>query len=211
MIDLYTWATPNGRKISIALEEIGAPYRVHPRNVMPGNPKPPEFLAMAPNGKIPVIVDRDTGVTTSESGAILIYLADKYGKLLPADAQRRAKAVEWLFWQVSALGPMQGQAFQHVVAHPGKAPFAEAEILREVTRLYGVLDARLSNRDYLADEYSVADIACWTWVARRDWARIDLAEFANITNWYSRIGAREAVQVGYDVPHKAHDFRLTAS
>jgi GST-like protein len=202
MIDLYTWATPNGRKVSILLEELGVPYTAHPTNVLPGNPKPSWFLKIAPNGKIPAIVDGDLALT--ETGAIMIYLADKFGGFLSQETHQRAKTIEWVMWQMSALGPMQGQAFQHTVAHPGKAPAAEEWILAEVDRLYRVLDTQLSDRDYIAENYSIADIACWTWVARSDWARIDLTDYPNIQSWFSRIHSREAVKRGYDVPHKAH-------
>lgn len=207
MIDLYTWATPNGRKVSIMLEELGVPYKVHPSNVLPGNAKPEALLAMAPNGKIPVIVDGD--LTLSESGAILIYLADKFGGFLSNETNQRAKTIEWLMWQMSALGPMQGQAFLHTVAHPGSAPAAEEWIIAEVNRLYGVLDRQLSNRDFIAGNYSIADIACWPWVARREWAHIDLRDFPQVYDWYCRIAERDAVKRGYDVPHIADAIRLT--
>lgn len=200
MIELYTWATPNGRKVSIMLEELGVPYTVKPLNVLPGNPKPPFFLAMAPNGKIPVIVDGD--LTLSETGAILIYLADKFGAFLSKDTNLRAKTIEWLMWQMSALGPMQGQAFQHTVAHPGKAPAAEEWIIDEVIRLYGVLDKQLDGREYIMGEYSIADIACWPWVGRSEWARVDLKDFPNVHDWFTRIGRRAAVQRGCLVPHE---------
>ena len=207
MIDLYTWTTPNGRKVSILLEELGVPYTAHPTNVLPGNPKPPDFLAMAPNGKIPVLVDED--ITMTETGAILIYLAEKFGGFVSTEPKARAKTIEWVMWQMSALGPMQGQAFQHTVAHPGVAPAAEDWILAEVNRLYQVLNTRLEGRDYIADEYSIADIACWPWVARREWARIDLKDFPNVYDWYLRIAERDAVRKGYDVPHVSDAIRLT--
>jgi len=203
MIDLYTWATPNGRKISIALEELGAPYTVHPVDIGQGRQFDPEFLAISPNNKIPAIVDRDTGRTLMESGAILLYLADKYGKLQGAD---RWDTLQWLMLQMASIGPVLGQVHHFVRFNPGKAPYAEERFGLEARRLYGVLDARLRDHEYLADVYSIADIATWPWISRFEWQQIELADYPNVARWYLAIADRPAVQRGYDVPAKVNDI-----
>jgi GST-like protein len=199
MIDLYTWATPNGRKISIALEELGVEYRVHPIDIGKGEQFASEFVAISPNGKIPAIVDRETGRALMESGAILVYLADKYGRLGGAD---RFDTLQWLMWQMASVGPVLGQVHHFVRFNAGKAPYAEERFTAEALRLYGVLDARLGEREYLAGDYSIADIATWPWISRFEWQRIDLSQFANVARWYNEIADRAAVQRGYDVPNK---------
>jgi GST-like protein len=203
MIDLYTWATPNGRKISIALEELGAPYTVHPVDIGQGRQFDPEFLAISPNNKIPAIVDRDTGRTLMESGAILLYLADKYGKLQGAD---RWDTLQWLMLQMASIGPVLGQVHHFVRFNPCKAPYAEERFGLEARRLYGVLDARLRDHEYLADVYSIADIATWPWISRFEWQQIELADYPNVARWYLAIADRPAVQRGYDVPAKVNDI-----
>ena len=203
MFDLYTWATPNGRKISIALEELGAPYAVHPVDIGHGRQFDPEFLAISPNNKIPAIVDRDTGRSLMESGAILLYLADKYGKLQGAD---RWETLQWLMLQMASIGPALGQVHHFVRFNPGKAPYAEERFKLEARRLYGVLDARLRDHEYLADEYSIADIATWPWISRFEWQQINLNEYPNLLRWYLAIADRPAVQRGYDVPAKVNDI-----
>ncbi|AZV80200.1 glutathione S-transferase [Parasedimentitalea marina] len=200
MIDLYTWTTPNGRKVSILLEELGIDYNVHSINIGQGEQKTPEFLKIGPNNKIPVIVDSDTGVSVMETGAIMIYLAEKYGKFLPQDLQKKTEVMEWLMWQMGGLGPMLGQAHHFVHFNPGVAEYAEDRFRTEVARLYGVLDARLAGRDYICDEYSIADMACWPWISRYEWQEMDLADYPNIRAWYQRLLARDAVQKGYHVP-----------
>jgi len=200
MIDLYTWTTPNGRKVSILLEELGIDYNVHSINIGQGEQKTPEFLKIGPNNKIPVIVDIDTGVSVMETGAIMIYLAEKYGKFLPQDLQKKTEVMEWLMWQMGGLGPMLGQAHHFVHFNPGVAEYAEDRFRTEVARLYGVLDARLAGRDYICDEYSIADMACWPWISRYEWQEMDLAEYPNVRAWYQRLLARDAVQKGYHVP-----------
>lgn len=200
MIDLYTWTTPNGRKVSILLEELGVDYTSHPINIMEGDQNKPEFLDISPNNKIPAIVDRDYGLKLMESGAILIYLADKYGKFLAKDGEQRMRTIEWLMWQMGGLGPMLGQAHHFCHFNPGKAEYAEQRYSAEAHRLYGVLDKRLEGRDYIVDDYSIADMACWPWISRFEWQTVNLDDFPNVKAWYQRIAARPAVQAGYDVP-----------
>lgn len=204
MIDLYTWSTPNGRKISIMLEEVGLPYRVHAIDITQGEQHTPEFVAINPNGKIPAIVDPDgpegKPITLFESGAILIYLAEKTGQFYAADPRTRYLTLQWLMFQMGGVGPMFGQAHHFLKFSPGKAPYAEERYANEVRRLYGVLDARLKQLPYLAGDYSIADIATYPWVARCEWHCVDLADFPNVKDWFERIGARPAVQKGMAVP-----------
>ena len=197
MIDLYTWITPNGRKVSIMLEELGAEYEAHAVDIGEGEQFDPEFLKISPNNKIPAIVDRETGRSLMESGAILLYLADKHGRFMGDD---RWTTTEWLMWQMGGLGPFAGQVHHFLKFNPGKAPYAEERYAKENRRLYGVLDRRLDGRDFIAGEYSIADIACWPWISRFEWQQIDLAEFPNLRDWYLRIADRPAVQKGYHVP-----------
>ena len=164
MIDLYTWTTPNGRKVSILLEELGVPYEAHPIDIGKDDQFKPEFLKVSPNNKIPAIVDRDTGVALMESGAIMIYLADKSGKFLPKEGEPRYRVIEWLMWQMGGFGPMLGQAHHFLHFNKGKAPYAEDRYRNETRRLYGVLDRRLQGRAFVADDYSIADMAIWPWV-----------------------------------------------
>lgn len=206
MIDLYTWTTPNGRKVSILLEELGIEYTVHPINIGKNDQMTPAFLKISPNNKIPAIVDQDTGLALMESGAIMWYLAEKHGKFLPADPMERAKVMEWLMWQMGGLGPMAGQAHHFLHFNPGKAPYAEDRYAAEVKRLYRVLNTQLGGRDFICGEYSIADMACWPWVSRYEWQGIDLADFPNIRAWYQRVLARDAVQKGYHVPKVMGDI-----
>jgi len=200
MIDLYYAPTPNGWKISIMLEELGIPYHVIPVNIRAGDQFKPEFLAISPNNRIPAIVDRDTNMALMESGAILIYLADKTGKLLPKSGDGRYKVIEWLMWQMGGPGPMLGQVHHFVKYNKGKAPYAEERYLKEAHRLYKVLNTRLENREFVADQYSIADIAIWPWISRFEWQTIDLKQYPNVKRWYETIAARPAVQRGYKVP-----------
>jgi len=206
MIDLYTWTTPNGRKVSILLEELGVEYRVHPINIGQGDQKTPEFLAISPNNKIPAIVDQDTGIKMMESGAIMIYLADKYGKFIPTDPVKRAEVMEWLMWQMGGLGPMLGQTHHFVHFNPGKADYAEQRYRDEAKRLYGVLEKRLEGREYIVDDYSIVDMACWPWISRYEWQDIDLKDYPNVRAWYQRVLARPAVQRGYQIPNNAGEI-----
>lgn len=200
MIDLYTWTTPNGRKVSILLEELGVDYEVHPINIGQGDQKAPDFLKISPNNKIPAIVDRETGVSLMESGAIMWYLAEKYGKFLPSDPLDKIKVMEWLMWQMGGLGPMAGQAHHFLHFNQGKAEYAEERYAAEVQRLYGVLDNQLAGQDYIVGDYSIADMACWPWISRYEWQQVDLTKYPNVRSWYQRLLARDAVQKGYHVP-----------
>ncbi len=208
MIDLYTWTTPNGRKISIALEELGMPYEVHPVDISKDEQFKPEFLKISPNNRIPAIVDRDNGIHLMESGAILLYLAEKAGKLLPRELEPRFRVIEWLMWQMGGPGPMFGQVHHFVKYNKGKAPYAEERYLAEARRLYGVLDRRLAEHEYVADSYSVADIAIWPWVSRYEWQTIDLNNYPSVKRWYVAIANRPAVQKGYHVPKKVQDIPI---
>lgn len=200
MIDLYTWTTPNGRKASIMLEEIGIPYTVHAVDIGKDEQFKPDFLKISPNNRIPAIVDRDTGITLMESGALMIYLADKTGKLLPKSGDARYHVIEWLMWQMGGIGPMLGQVHHFVKYNPGKAPYAEERYSKEAARLYGVLDRRLADREFVADDYSIADIAIWPWISRFEWQQVDMKKYPNVKRWYETIARRPAVQRGYKVP-----------
>ena len=200
MIDLYTWTTPNGRKASIALEEMGLPYTAHAVDISKDEQFKPEFLKIAPNNRIPAIVDRDTGISVFETGALMIYLADKTGKLLPKSGKERYQVIEWTMWQMGGLGPMLGQVHHFVKYNPGKAPYAEERFSKETQRLYKVLNTQLEGKDFICGEYSIADIACWPWVSRFEWQGIDMNAFPNVKRWYLKVAARPAVQKGYQVP-----------
>jgi len=200
MIDLYTWTTPNGRKASILLEELGLPYTVHPIDISKDEQFKPDFLKISPNNRIPAIVDRDTGISLMESGALMIYLADKTGKLLPKDGEARYRVIEWLMWQMGGIGPMLGQVHHFVKYNKGKSAYAEERYTKEAHRLYGVMNKRLEGRPYLADEYSIADIAVWPWISRYEWQEIDLKQYPNVLRWYLDIAKKPATQKGYKVP-----------
>jgi GST-like protein len=203
VIDLYTWSTPNGRKASIMLEEVGLPYTVHAVDIGKDEQFKPEFLKISPNNRIPAIVDRDTGMSLFESGAILIYLADKTGKLLARDGEARWRAIEWLMWQMGGAGPIFGQAHHFIKYNKGKAPYAEDRFAAEVQRLYGVLDCRLAGNAFVAGkDYSIADVAIWPWVSRYEWHIGELKDYPNVVRWYREVASRPAVQRGYDVPVK---------
>jgi len=204
MIDLYTWNTPNGRKVSILLEELNVPYNVHAVDITKGEQLEAEFLTISPNNKIPAIRDNETGVTLMESGAILIYLAEKYGQFLPRE--NRIEIYEWLMWQMAGFGPMLGQAHHFLKYNRGVSAYAEERYGEEARRLYGVLDRRLEGRDYIIGEYTIADIACWPWVSRHEWQEIDLRDYPHVRKWYQRIAARPAVQRGYHVPDHVNDI-----
>ena len=199
MIDLYTWTTPNGRKVSILLEELGVEYAAHGVNISKDEQFDPAFLAISPNNKIPAIIDREAGVELMESGAIMLYLAEKHGRFL-AVGEGRLRVIEWLMWQMGGIGPFLGQVHHFLKFNPGKAPYAEERFSKEARRLYGVLDRRLEGREFVAGEYSIADMAIWPWISRFEWQQIDLNEFPNARDWYVRIAERPAVQRGYQVP-----------
>jgi GST-like protein len=202
VIDVHFWPTGNGKKITIMLEETGLPYRIIPVNINKGDQFKPEFLAMNPNGKMPVIVDHDaTGgpLTIFESGAILQYLAEKTGKLMPADLHGRYRVLQWVYWQVGALGPMAGQAHHFLKYSPQKVEYAMHRFKTEVARIYKVMDTQLAKTEYLAGDYSIADIACWPWVFRYDWQGQDLNDFPSVKRWFEAMGARPAVKRGAEV------------
>jgi len=196
MIDLYYWPTGNGKKITIMLEETGLPYRILPVNINKGDQFKAEFLELSPNNKMPAIVDTDTGLTLFESGAILEYLAEKSGKLLPADTFGKYSVLKWVYWQVGGLGPMAGQAHHFLKYSPQKIEYAMHRFQTEVARLYRVLDTQLGKHEYVAGDYSIADIAAWPWVVRFEWQGQKLEEFPNVQRWFETVGARPAVQRG---------------
>jgi len=201
MIDLYTWATPNGRKVSIALEEMGLDYNVIPINIGKDEQFSPEFLEVSPNNKIPAIRDHDTGLALMESGAILMYLAEKTGQFWPRDFEGKWRTVEWLMWQMGGPGPFLRQVHHFVKFNPGVSEYAEQRYLTEGKRLYGVLDRRLAEREFVADVYTIADMAIFPWFARFDYQTIDLNDYPNVKRWYLTIAERPAVKRGYAVPN----------
>jgi GSH-dependent disulfide-bond oxidoreductase len=201
MIELYTAPTPNGWKASIMLEELGLPYEVRAINLLEGVQKEPWYLKLNPNGRIPTIVDREVGnFAVFESGAILIYLAEKTGKLLPKDAKGRSVALQWLMFQMGGIGPMQGQANVFFRYAPEKIEYAINRYQEETARLYRVLDTRLAETEYLAGEYSIADIATWPWVRIHDWAGVPVDGMPHLQRWIDAIAERPTVQTGLAVP-----------
>ncbi len=204
MYEFYTWSTPNGRKVSIMLEELAVEYRVHPINILENEQFSAEFLQISPNNKIPALVDSDKDTSMMESGAILLYLAEKHGQFLPADEKGRWKCIEWLMWQMGGAGPMLGQAHHFVHFNPEKSDYARERYVTEAARLYGVLDKRLGESTYLgAEEYTIADIATWPWISRYEWQAITLSDYPNVLRWYKEIAARPAVQRGFSIPNPA--------
>jgi GSH-dependent disulfide-bond oxidoreductase len=204
LIDLYTWSTPNGRKVSIMLEETGLPYRVHPIDIGNGEQFTPQFLAISPNNRIPAIVDQEgpqgTPFKLFESGAILLYLAWKTGRFLPQEVRAQFECIQWLMFQMGGVGPMFGQAHHFLRAAPEPVPYAIERYMKETRRLYGVLDGHLAKQAYLADAYSIADIATYPWVARHEWHKVDLSDFPAVKRWFDEVGARPAVQAGMRIP-----------
>ena len=205
MIDLYTWTTPNGRKAAIMLEECGLEYSVHPINIREQEQFKPEFVKICPNSKIPAIVDHDAEVSMFESGAILVHLAEKTGKLLPSKNPGRAKVLEWIFWQMANVGPMFGQAGHFVNAAPEKIHYAIDRYANESARLIKVLDNQLANTEYMAGDYSIADIATYPWLvvgfpAIKAVKPDAVGEGANVARWLAAVGARPAVKKGMEVP-----------
>jgi len=211
MIDLHYWPTPNGRKITVMLEEIGVPYQVIPVDIGRGAQFTPEFLAISPNNRMPAIVDHEplgggAPISIFESGAILVYLAEKTGKLMPTDPRGKYEVLQWVFWQMAGLGPMAGQAHHFREYAPEKIPYAIDRYTNEVNRLYGVMDRRLSDRPYLAGDYSIADIAAWPWVVPWKTQGQNMDDFPNLKRWFDAISARPAVErgraVGRELPRK---------
>ena len=201
MIDLYSWGTPNGRKITIMLEELGLDYTMHPIRIGEGDQFKPEFLAISPNNKIPAIVDNDNGQTLFESGAIMMYLAEKTGKFMPTEPKARWATIEWLMWQMGGVGPMMGQVHHFVKFNADKSEYASERYLNEAKRLYKVMDERLADNEWLnGDGYSIADMAVWPWAARHDWQTIDLNDYPNVARWYTAIANRPATQAGWNNP-----------
>ena len=203
MIDLYTWHTPNGRKVSIMLEEIGMAYNVLPINIAKDEQFQLHFLEVSPNNRIPAIVDKENNnYSLFESGAILMYLAEKSGMLVnKSNSDEYYRTIEWLMWQMGGVGPMFGQVHHFVKYNKGKSAYAEERYSKEARRLYGVMDKRLGQHQYMSGkEYSIADISIWPWTARFDWQEIDLSEYKNVTRWYKEMADRPAVQKGWLVP-----------
>jgi GSH-dependent disulfide-bond oxidoreductase len=201
MIELHTAATPNGHKVSIALEELGLPYTVHAVDLAALEQKTPEFLRLNPNGRIPVIVDREAGdFVVFESGAILVYLAEKTGRLMPASPKGRSLVMQWLMFQMGGIGPMMGQANVFHRYLPEKIPLAIERYQNEVRRLFGVLDGRLAGREYLAGDYSIADIANWAWVRTHNWSGVSLEGLPHLERWVTQLAARPACQRGIEIP-----------
>jgi len=204
MIDLYTWTTPNGRKVSIMLEELGLPYRTHAINIGKGDQFKPDYVKINPNAKIPAIVDPDgpdgEPVAMMESGAILIYLAGKTGKLLPESVRGRYDALQWLMFQMGGVGPFFGQVHHFLRSAKQAVPYAIERYVKETRRLYGVLNDHLEKHEFLADEYSIADIATYPWTARYEWHKTRLEDFPHVKRWFDTLSARPAVQKGMKVP-----------
>ena len=205
MIDLYTWGTPNGRKVSIMLEALRLQYNVHPIDILAEEQFDEEFLQISPNNKIPAIVDHEgpdgEPISVFESGAILLYLAEKYGEFLPDDLRSRTECMEWLMWQMGNFGPFLGQAHHFNKFAPEQVPYAIKRYNTEAQRLWGVLEQRLAGRQFiLGEDLSIADFAIYPWAMRYEWQHIDLKAFPNVTGWMQRMGHIEFVQFGMQVP-----------
>ena len=201
MIDLYTWSTPNGRKVSIMLEECKLDYNLIPINIIKDEQFEEKFLSISPNNKIPAIYDHETNISMMESGSILLYLSEKTGVFLPKENSDRWKRDEWLMFQMASLGPMLGQVHHFVKFNAGKSVYAEERYYNEALRIYGVLDKRLGESQFVAgSDYGIVDISIWPWISRYEWQNIDLNKFSNILRWYKEIASREAVIKGYDIP-----------
>ncbi len=202
MLDFYTWYTPNGRKVALLLEEIGLEYNTIPINIGKDEQFAPDFLKIAPNNRIPAIVDHDNNdFSLMETGAIMMYLAEKTGQFLDtADRDVYWRTIEWLMWQMGGVGPMFGQVHHFTKYNPGKAPYAQERYEKEARRLYGVLDRRLEGRKFIVDNYSIADMAVWPWTARHNWQEIDLNDFPNVRRWYMTILDRPATKRAWNVP-----------
>lgn len=209
MITLYTWSTPNGRKASIALAEMGLEHEVRAIDIGKDEQFAPDFLKISPNNKIPAIIDHDRGISMMESGAILLYLSEKTGLFCPTDPEGRWRVVEWLMWQMGGLGPMLGQVHHFCRFNPGKAPYAQERFGKEAARLYGVMDKQLGREAYLAGaDYTIADMAAWPWISRYEWHPIDIHDYPNVLRWYREIATRPAVIQGYHQPKKVGEIPL---
>lgn len=199
-IDLYTWATPNGRKVSIMLEELGLDYNVIPIDITKGEQHDLDFVSFSPNNKIPAIIDHETGLKMMESGAILMYLAKKTGLFMGQTDRQYWEEMQWLMFQMGHVGPMLGQTHHFVKFNPGKSPYAEERYKNENIRLYKVLNKRLKEREFICEDYSIVDIATWPWISRYEFQQMDLNDYPSLKAWYMRIASRPAVQRGYAVP-----------
>ena len=209
MIDLYTWSTPNGRKVSIMLEECKLDYNLIPINIIKDEQFEEKFLSISPNNKIPAIYDHETNISMMESGSILLYLSEKTGVFLPKENSDRWKRDEWLMFQMASLGPMLGQVHHFVKFNAGKSAYAEERYYNEAMRIYGVLDKRLGESQFVAGkDYGIVDISIWPWISRYEWQNIDLNKFSNILRWYKEIASREAVIKGYDVPNTGAEIPI---
>jgi len=211
-IDLYSWATPNGWKASCTLEELGIPYTLYPVDITKGQQQAPEYLALNPNARIPTIVDHDVGnFSVFESGAIMIYLAEKAGRLLPAASKERSLVIQWLMFQMGGVGPMQGQANVFFRYFPDRLPAAIARYQNEVRRLYGVLDRRLADNEWLATDFSIADIANWCWCRIHNWAGVAVDDLPNLRRWMAAIAQRPGCAKGVQIPHETNYNDLDTS
>ncbi len=210
MIDLYYWTTPNGHKVTILLEETGLPYRIVPVNISAGEQFGADFLAIAPNNRIPAMVDHEPAdgggpLNLFESGAILQYLAEKVGRFLPADLRGRAEVMQWLFWQMGGLGPMAGQNHHFTQYAPERIPYAIARYVNETNRLYGVLNKRLADREFVAGEYSIADMASYPWIVPYQRQQQNLDDFPHLKRWFETMRARPAVERAYAAAQRVNN------
>tara|TARA_Y100001935_G_scaffold97135_1_gene80759 strand:+ start:3806 stop:4438 length:633 start_codon:yes stop_codon:yes gene_type:complete len=209
MIDFYTWSTPNGRKVSIMLEECKLDYNLIPINIIKDEQFEEKFLNISPNNKIPAIYDHETNISMMESGSILLYLSEKTGVFFPKNDSDRWKRDEWLMFQMASLGPMLGQVHHFIKFNAGKSAYAEERYYNEAMRIYGVLDKRLGESQFVAGkDYGIVDISIWPWISRYEWQNIDLNKFSNILRWYKEIASREAVIKGYDVPNTGAEIPI---
>ena len=209
MIDFYTWSTPNGRKVSIMLEECKLDYNLIPINIIKDEQFEEKFLNISPNNKIPAIYDHETNISMMESGSILLYLSEKTGVFFPKNDSDRWKRDEWLMFQMASLGPMLGQVHHFIKFNAGKSVYAEERYYNEAMRIYGVLDKRLGESQFVAGkDYGIVDISIWPWISRYEWQNIDLNKFSNILRWYKEIASREAVIKGYDVPNTGAEIPI---
>ena len=209
MIDFYTWSTPNGRKVSIMLEECKLDYNLIPINIIKDEQFEEKFLNISPNNKIPAIYDHETNISMMESGSILLYLSEKTGVFFPKNDSDRWKRDEWLMFQMASLGPMLGQVHHFIKFNAGKSAYAEERYYNEAMRIYDVLDKRLDESQFVAGkDYGIVDISIWPWISRYEWQNIDLNKFSNILRWYKEIASREAVIKGYDVPNTGAEIPI---
>lgn len=206
MIEFFTWSTSNGRKVAIALEEMGLEYTVQPVNIYQGDQFQPAFKTVSANAKIPAIIDHETGIRSFESGAILIYLAEKTGRFLASSGAARAATLQWLMWQMGGFGPILGQAAHFLTYKPGMSDYSADRFSAEASRLYSVLDQQLRNNEFIAGEYSIADMAIWPWTTRYQHQKVEPQLYPHVARWYQALASRPAVMRGYKVPDANEDF-----